>query len=168
LTRGQQEQGTWSATISVATGGPQTQADGPIAFLAPLDEASRESMKVRYLNETEVLEPIAHEECIGNAQEPLAAEGWLCIYQGATAETGSLRTEWKEAGFHAFQNGAGEGCLPAAGVESGVLTCIGSKNLQIGGLVVFRTKTFKLEGGGTIPREATLTAGGTWAVRPGK
>jgi hypothetical protein len=124
-------------------------------------------MKVRYLTEVEVFEAEAHPECVGSAQEPFAAEGWLCIYQGATAEPGSLKPEWKEAGFHAFQNAAGEGCLPALAEGSGVLTCIGSKNLQIGGLVVFRTKTFK-EPPTTVPAAAALTAAGSWAVRSGK
>jgi hypothetical protein len=164
LTKGQQEQGPWSATISVSSGGPQTQAAGEIYFATPLDEASRESMKVRYMNEVEVLTPTEHEECVGSAAEPFAAEGWLCIYQGATANFGSLKTEWKEAHFFAVENGFGESCLPAAGLESGVLTCTGTKNFQLGGFVVFRTKTFK-EPPTTIPAAAQLTAMGTWAVR---
>jgi hypothetical protein len=167
LTKGQQVQGTWSASISVSTGGPQTQASGAISFPIPLDEASKEAMNVRYLNETEVLEPGVFPECIGNAQEPFATEGWICVYQGATATAGSLKTEWKNAQFFGIENAAGETCLPAAGLTSGVLTCTGTKNLQIGGLVVFRTTTFK-EPPTTVPAAAALTAAGSWAVRPGK
>jgi hypothetical protein len=167
LTKGQQVQGGWSASLSVPMGGPQIQASGVISFPIPLDEASREIMKVRYLNETEVLEPGAFPECVGNAQQPFATEGWLCVYQGATGTPGSLKTEWKEAKFFAIENFAGETCLPEAGKESGVLLCTGTKNFQIGGLVVFRTKEFK-EPPTTVPAAAALSAAGSWAVRPGK
>jgi hypothetical protein len=167
LTKGQQEQGTWSASIAVPMGGPQIQASGAISFQFPLTDAQRETLKVRYLNETEVLEPGVFPECVGNAQEPFAQEGWLCVYQGATATFGSLKTEWKEAGFFGIENGTGDTCLPTAPAESGVLMCTGTKNFQIGGLVVFRTKTFK-ETPTTLPAAAALSAAGTWAVRASK
>jgi hypothetical protein len=167
LTKGQQEQGTWNASMNVATNAIQQQSGSEMTFSIPLDEASREAMNVRYLNETEVLEPGVFPECIGNAQEPFATEGWLCVYQGATGTAGSLKTEWKNAKFFGIENAAGETCLPVAPAESGVLTCTGTKNLQIGGTVVFRTNTFK-EPPVTIPAGATLNASGSWAVRPAK
>jgi len=164
LLKNEQEMGTWSASLSVGAGAPQIQADATIAFPIPLSENQTKKLKVRYLNEVEVLEPALREDCVGNAQEPNAAEGWLCIYQGATATNGTLKTEWKEAGFFAVENGAGETCLPAAPAESGVLTCKTEENFQLGGLGAFRTKTFK-EPPVTIPANAALSAAGTWAVR---
>jgi hypothetical protein len=157
--------GTWSASLSVPAGGRQIQADATIAFPIPLSGNQATKLKVRYMNEAEALEPIEHPECTGTAQEPNAQEGWLCIYQGATATYGTLNTEWKEAGFFAVQNGAGETCVPTFPAASGVLTCKAEENFQLGGLVAFRTKTFREEPPTTIPVEATLSAAGTWAVR---
>jgi hypothetical protein len=167
LTKGQQEQGTWSASIAIPMGGPQVEASGAISFPFPLDEASRELMKVRYMDETEVLSPTEHEECVGSSVEPVATEGWLCVYQGATATEGSLKTEWKEAGFYAVLDPQADTCKPEAGKESGVLNCTGAKNFQIGALVAFRTKTFK-EPPTVLPAAAVLSAGGSWAVRAPK
>jgi hypothetical protein len=149
-------------------GAPQTQASGPFSFQIPLSEAqgSKSKLKIRYKNETQVLNPTEFPECVGNAQEPVAAEGWFCIYQGATGEFGSLSTEWKEASFFAVANGAGETCTPAVAKTAGLLTCKGEENLQLGGFVEFRTDTFKNDGTPvTIPAAAALTAAGTWAVR---
>jgi hypothetical protein len=164
----EQEMGTWSAVIDVPAGGQQIQADATIAFPIPLSGNQATKLKIRYMNETEALEPIEHPECTGTAQEPNAEDGWLCIYQGATAEIGTLKPEWKEAGFFAVENGAGETCRPTFPAESGVLTCKFEENFQLGGLVAFRTRTFKEVPPFTIPGNAALSAAGTWAVRSGR
>jgi hypothetical protein len=166
LLKGEQEQGAWSASINVATGGWQQQSQGEITFSTPLSEKQGTKLKVRYKNETQVLNPTEFPECVGNAQEPVAAEGWFCLYQGATAEFGSLSTEWKESGFFAVANGAGETCTPAVAKTAGLLTCKTEENLMLGGFVEFRTNTFAGAGTpGTIGAAAMLNAAGTWAVR---
>jgi hypothetical protein len=166
LLKNEQEQGAWSAQINVATGGWQQQSQGEITFSTPLSEKQGTNLKVRYKNETQVLNPTEFPECAGNAQEPVAAEGWFCLYQGATAEFGSLSTEWKEASFFAVENAAGETCLPAVAKTAGLLTCKSEEQFQLGGFVVFRTNTFANAGTPTtIPNAAALTAAGSWAVR---
>jgi len=166
---GQQERGGWSATINVSAGGPQSQASGVVSFPIPLSvkqgvsniPPAKTGLHVRYMNEKEVEEPETHPGCTGNVQEPNAEPGWLCVYQGATAENGSLATEWKEAGFYAVQNLAGEGCLLAGANQP--LACRSDMNFQIGALVTFRTNTFN-EPPTAIPAAAALTAQGSWAV----
>jgi hypothetical protein len=166
LTKGQQIQGTWSASLAVPAAGPQIQAMAGIQFQIPVKTAQSHKLKLRYKNETQVLNPTEFPECSGNAQEPNAEEGWFCIYQGATAEFGSLSTEWKEASFFAVENAAGETCLPAVAKTAGLLTCKSEEQFQLGGFVVFRTNTFKNDGTPvTIPNAAALTAAGSWAVR---
>jgi hypothetical protein len=166
LAAGKTEKGTWATQINVSTGGPQEQAASPIPFQIPLSETQGFNLNVRYMNETEVLSPEEHLECAGNAVEPAAAPGWLCVFQGATAENGALKSEWKEAGFFAVENAAGETCeLNKLTPPEAVLKCKGIKteNFQIGGSVVFRTSTFK-EPPTTVPAAAALTASGSWAV----
>jgi len=166
LAPGKTERGTWATQLSIPAGAPQTQAAAPIPFQIPLSEKQGFNLNVRYMNETEVLNPEEHLECAGNAVEPAAAPSWLCVFQGATAENGALATEWKEAKFFAVENAAGETCeLNKLTPPEAVLKCKGIKteNFQIGGSVVYRTNTFK-EPPTTVPAAAALSASGSYAV----
>ena len=167
LAVGKSEKGAWGASINVNAGGLQQQDIGAFSFAIPLSEKQSLKLKVRYLNETEVLTPEEHPECLGNVQEPVAAPAWLCVYQGATAEFGSLSTEWKEARFFAVAPVNGESCEPIAPATSGVLKCKGieQENFGPGALVEYRTTTFANAGvPTTIPAAASLAAAGSWAV----
>jgi hypothetical protein len=152
------ESGTWAAGIQEPAGAPQVQTEGPITFQVPLSEAQGRALKVRYLNEKQVEEPVSRPECPGSAEEPEAAEGWLCIFQGATAATGSLEAEWSNAGFKRVEDPGGN--------SSASVT-----DFSRGALVVYRTTEFK-EGLGectstavcTIAKAATLNASGSFAV----
>jgi hypothetical protein len=113
---------------------------------------------VKYLTETEVETITAHPECSGNGQEPEAAEGWMCIFQGATAQTGSLEKEWNNAGFKKVEDLGGNSAATTT-------------NFSRGALVVYRTNEFKEALGEckstalcTIVKPATLTASGSFAV----
>jgi len=115
------------------------------------------ALKTFYENETEVAEPgVKHVQCVGNAQEPVAAEGFLCVYQGATATSGSLASEWSGAGFAFLQDGAGN-------------VSAGTTNWSSGGFAVFRTTGY-VEGEPTkvLVAEARLQAQGTFAVTASK
>jgi hypothetical protein len=168
LAPGKSEKGAWGASLNVATGGLQQEATTGFSFAIPLDEKQSLKLKVRYLNETEVLNPTEHLECVGNVQEPVAEPAWLCVYQGATAEFGSLSTEWREAKFFAVAPVQGESCEPIAPATSGVLKCKGieQENFGPGALVSYRTTTFKNDGNPvTIPAAASLNAAGSWSVQ---
>jgi hypothetical protein len=124
----------------------------------PLSEKQGLNVKVRYLNEREVEEVTKRLECPGNTQQPEAAEGWLCIFQGDTALTGSLESEWSNAGFKRVTDLAGNAALSTT-------------NFSRGALVVYRTNEFKEEVGKctsvavcTIAKAATLNAAGSFAV----
>jgi hypothetical protein len=139
-------------------GGPQAQASGAISFPIQLSEKQGLSLKVKYLTETEVEAVTTRPECPGSAQEPEAAEGWLCIFQGATAQTGSLEKEWSNAGFKKVEDAGGNSVATTT-------------DFSRGALVVYRTNEFKEELGKctssavcTIAKAATLTASGSFAV----
>ena len=108
------EEGGWSASINVTTGGLQQQADGAISYPIPLPERP----KVVYLNEVQVLEPGTVVGCNGSANEPVAEPGYLCVYQGATASIGSLKPEWKNAKWFSLQDLAGNNDVEKEGEPS--------------------------------------------------
>ncbi len=145
LAPGASESGGWSASIQVPAGGPQAQADGVVSFPIALNEIPDKN-HAKYLNEKEVAEPGSVPGCNGSANAPLAEPGYLCVYLGATAIQGSLESEWKNAGFYALEDFAGN-------IKGG----------KLGELVVFRTTTFS-EVPTTIPAAASLTAAGSWSV----
>jgi hypothetical protein len=156
---GTEEKGTWSATINVSAGGPQEQVQAAISFPCEANEVveNRQGSPTRhliYLNEKQVSEPGSVPGCNGNSNNPSAEPGNLCVYQGATAQVGSLEPEWKNAGFYE--------------VSDATLN-IGGK-AKTGALVVFRTTEFNSELGActsavacTIANSATLNAAGGWA-----
>jgi hypothetical protein len=120
---------------------------------------------VTYLNEKQVLEPGTIPGCVGNAQEPVAEEGHLCVYQGATATPGSLETEWTNAKFFALEDPAGNKCGSPSCSTPGVA---GSLEEEIGALVVFRTNEFREAvppNPITLAKEASLNAAGSYAVK---
>ncbi len=147
LPSGKTETGGWAAAItSVAAGAPQEQAAGVISFSNPLPEG--QEPKVVYLNEKQVAEPGSLKGCHGDALEPAAEAGYLCVFQGATATRGSLESEWKNAGFFALENFAGEK----------------GRGGRDGELVVFRTSEFSESSTAMLAAPASLTAAGSWAV----
>jgi hypothetical protein len=126
----------------------------------------KEQYNTLYLNEKQVAEhSIAYEnECEGSPLLPNAFEGWLCVYQAATAESGSQLAEWKSAGFFGLEDLEGNINASHEGVP-------GERPLESeeGELVVFRTTGFK-----GLPETATtctgatgctLNADGSWAIR---
>jgi hypothetical protein len=144
------ESGGWSATISVPSGGPQTQADGVVSFPIPL--ARGEKVKFTYRNEREALEPRA--PCVGSVNEPVAEPGNLCVYRGG-AGFGSKENEDRNAKFVQFEDFFGETITETGEGNSG----------DLGVLIIFRTNEFAAEGGHlTLAKEAHLTAAGSWAV----
>jgi hypothetical protein len=144
------ESGGWSATISVPSGGPQTQADGVVSFSIPL--ARGEKVKFTYRNEREALEPRA--PCLGSVNEPVAEPGNLCVYRGG-AGFGSKENEDRNAKFVQFEDFFGETIKETGEANSG----------DLGVLIIFRTNEFATEGGHlALAKEAHLTASGSWAV----
>jgi hypothetical protein len=119
--------------------------DAVVSFPIPLNEIMNHAHTV-YLTERQVQEPGSVPGCNGSANAPIAEPGYLCVYQGATATLGSLASEWKDAGFFALEDFAGN-------IRGG----------KLGALIVFRTTTFT-EVPSTIPAAAALTAAGSWAV----
>jgi hypothetical protein len=142
LAPGKMETGGWSASINVPAGGPQAQVDGVISYPIRLSEVPT----TVYLSERQVEAPGTVAGCEGSANRPIAQEGYLCVYQGATANNGSIESEWKNAKFFALEDFAGN-------IRGG----------KLGELVVFRTTTFT-EPPTTLPAAAALTAAGSWAV----
>jgi hypothetical protein len=144
------ESGGWSATISVPSGGPQTQADGVVSFPIPL--AKGEKVKFTYRTEREALEPKA--PCLGSVNEPVAEPGNLCVYRGG-AGLGSKENEDRNAKFVQFEDFFGETINETGEGNSG----------DLGVLIVFRTNEFATEGPRlALAKEAHLTAAGSWAV----
>ncbi len=143
LAKEKSETGTWAATLAMPAGGPAAQTDAAISFPITTEEITPVG-NAKYLNEKEVAEPGTVPGCQGDAQEPNASPGFLCVFQGAIANVGSLATEWKEAGFFSLENAAGE--KTSAG--------------GVGELVVFRTKGFPAVPAGQV----FLNAAGSWAV----
>jgi len=105
--------------------------------------------RTEYLDEKQVAEPGSVPGCSGNANNPVAEAGVLCVYMGATATPGGLESEWQNAKFFALEDFSGN-------VKGG----------KLGEFVVFRTTVFT-EPPSTIPAAAALTAGGSWAVTEG-
>jgi hypothetical protein len=144
------ESGGWSATISVPSGGPQTQADGVVSFPTPL--ARGEKVKFTYRNEREAIEPKA--PCLGSVNEPVAEPGNLCVYRGG-AGFGSKENEDRNAKFVQFEDLFGETIKETGEANSG----------DLGVLIIFRTTEFGIEGAHlALAKEAELTAAGSWAV----
>ena len=144
------ESGGWSATISVPSGGPQTQADGVVSFPTPLPRG--EKVKFTYRNEREALEPKA--PCLGSVNEPVAEPGNLCVYRGG-AGFGSKENEDRNTKFVQFEDFFGETIRETGEANSG----------DLGVLIIFRTNEFGVEGAHlTLAKEAELTAAGSWAV----
>jgi hypothetical protein len=156
----QQVVGTWSTSINVAAGGFQQQAQAAISFPCQTNE----EVKVVYLNEKQVESGLAP-SCEGTANKPIAGEGFLCIYQGATANFGSKATEWVNAKWYSVQDAAGNQIQTVE--NSPVSAPLASK---FGALVVYRTDGFvePSEPPATLATAAVLDADGTWAVREKK
>jgi hypothetical protein len=161
------ETGTWSATIHAESGDNEVQTQGSISFPIRLSPLQSLSLKVRYLNEKDVEAVTTRPECPGNGQEPEAAEGWLCIFQGATATKGSLETEWKNV-----QCPAGIALATCATTPTFVSDPAGNKvagttNYAVGALVVYRTSGY-VEGAPETKLgagvSAILNADGSFAV----
>ena len=158
LKKGEQQAGSWGTNISLPKESPQAQAYAAITYQCPLGET--EEAKPVFMSEKAINEG-ANENCAGSPNEPVAEEGFLCVYDFATSEPGTREGEWKEAGFYAMADNAGTANVREAGKTGNP-----SKS-KTGELVEFRTKTFEEGAAGpkTIPAAAYLVAGGVWAVR---
>jgi hypothetical protein len=158
------ETGTWSAHISVPTGGPQAEADGVVSF-SPQYPKEPSTLKVKYKNETESQSPVL--PCIGSPNEPVAQKGNLCVLRGLQkgkeaedkniTEPAAIPLPW---GTFSTPNGE---FIPNGGecnAENG--------QCQNGVLVIFRTAQFGEAGGGGEPKTVTaasyLNVSGSWAV----
>ena len=85
LPAGSTETGTWGARFPRISEGGQKEVATPvsISFTIPLAAALSET-QVHYVTLAEQATPSA--ECPGSAEDPKAAEGELCIYEGAIVE----------------------------------------------------------------------------------
>jgi hypothetical protein len=162
------ETGTWSASISVPTGGPQQQASGVVSFNPQYPVGHK--LKPRYKNETESQSPAA--PCLGSPNEPVAVKGNLCVYRGLQkgketedkniTEPAAIVLPW---GTFATPNGEFLQNNEECNAENG--------QCRNGLLVLFRTAQFG-EAGDLITNEPkTVTAAsylnvvGSWAVTAG-
>jgi hypothetical protein len=153
------EQGTWSASISVPTGGPQQQASGVVSFNPkyPIEPAT---LKVKYKNEAESQVPAL--PCVGSPNEPVAQKGNLCVLRGLQkgkeaedkniTEPAAIPLPW---GTFSTPNGEFIKNNEECNKENG--------QCQNGVLVVFRTAQFA-EPRVKVTAESYLNASGSWAV----
>ena len=135
-------------------GGHQEQVQAAISY--PIPTGTKE-YKVVYLNETQVLEPGTVEGCNGSNQEPSAEPGYLCVYQGDTAQLGTLKSEWTGAKWIELTDPSGNQDASEEGVA-------GTEGGEIGEMVVYRTNTFTETPNKSLPAEASLNAAGAWAL----
>jgi len=154
------ESGTWSAGISVPTGGPQAESDAVISF-NPKYPLEPSTLKIKYKNESESGSPVL--PCVGSVNEPQAEKGNLCVLRGASVakESGDKEIEEPETGgvgTKTFSTPLGEFLANNAECNKENGQC------QSGLLVIFRTKGFVEAGTGTVAAPAYLQARGSWAV----
>jgi hypothetical protein len=151
------EQGTWSAHISVPTGGPQAEADGVVSF-NPKYPKEPSTLKVKYKNEAESQVPAA--PCIGSTNEPVAVKGNLCVYRGLQKGREAEDTNITEPGAEiekTFATPNGEGLNNNEACNNETPHC------SLGVLVIFRTAQFE-EPRVKVTAESYLDARGSWAV----
>jgi hypothetical protein len=153
------EQGTWSAHISVPTGGPQAEADGVVSF-NPKYPIEPSTLKIKYKNEAESEVPAL--PCIGSVNEPVAQKGNLCVYRGLQRGKETEDKNIKEP------NAAGntEGFATPLGefIANGGECNKENGQCQNGVVVIFRTAQFAEPGGVSVTATSYLDARGSWAV----
>jgi len=163
LASGAQETGRWSAWISAAPAAPQVQAEAALSFPIPLNRNAK--YRVNYRNGEQSLEPTA--PCLGDANEPVAVAGNLCVYRGI-ASAGTLETEDKNVtngkapnASPFFRDANGEE-IPNLGTTSGE-----DNQGDIGIDLVFRTNQFNAAGGepAALTTKSYMAAQGSWAIR---
>jgi hypothetical protein len=153
------ERGTWTAAISVPTGGPQEQANGVISF-HPNYPLQPSTLKLTYRNEVEALAP--KPPCVGSPNEPTAITGNLCVYRGASKlkearDKGIIEPGAEIEKTFTYPNGEGLNNGEACNNETSHCT--------LGVLLVFRTTGFNDETEvGLTAESAYLNASGSWAV----
>jgi hypothetical protein len=146
LGSGKSETGAWSATISAAKGGPQSEVAGVVSYSPKLCEA--EVLTLVYVGAVAAETPgSANPECVGSVNEPVAGKGFLCVYRGQNA--GALEKQDKNAAFFKLAS----------------TTFEGGGTGEDGELVLFRTTEFSETTIITaMAKESYLVAGGGWAV----
>jgi hypothetical protein len=153
------EQGTWSAHISVPTGGPQAEADGVVSF-NPKYPIEPSTLKLKYKNETESQVPAL--PCIGSVNEPVAQKGNLCVYRGLQKGKEAEDTNITEPAaiplpWGTFATPLGEFIANGGECNKENGQC------QNGVVVIFRTAQFG-EPRVKVTAESYLDAKGSWAV----
>ena len=163
---GATEVGAWSATIHAETADKEVQTQAALSFPCRLSEEQGLKLKIRYLDKAEVAAVTLRKECPGNAEQPKATEGWLCIFNGATATAGSLESEWKN-----WEAPTGSPVTNTFIEDTGGNQCVsctspsGITDFSVGALVVYRNQGY-VEGAPETanPAATILNADGSFAV----
>jgi hypothetical protein len=141
-------------------GGPQAEADGVVSF-NPQYRGQPATLTLTYKNEAESLSPAS--PCLGAPNEPIAVKGNLCVYRGS-----SVAKEVADKEIIEPQNEvspAGTFADPLGEFFENKSTCVNeTPHCNSGVLVIFRTKGFVEEGGGTVAGPAYLQARGSWGL----
>ncbi len=140
---------TESKGEAIVLGGHQVETMGLVSYPIPIEPGKE--LTAIYRNQTQSGEP--ESPCNGGIDEPVAEEGFLCVYTGE--QFGEKESEWSTTSeFFGFQDPSGK---TTSGQEK--------KGGIVGESIVFRSKEFnEEEPKANIKKGAYLNTGGSWAA----